>query len=287
VLAATAAGFAGVGGRGRVLDTLLAGVCCVVAFFAGWRRAWLVAAVGVAGFLLVEWNADRLGHNRYWQDVLFSAGVAGATLAAAHLRTAVDARGALMGAALARSASERELDAIDEALGLGKHRAGSLAYELERARRHNHAMSILLVRPDDLDQIAMQYGEDAAVKVMQTVAGVIGGSLRGTDIAARQPPFDFAVILPETSRDEARMVAERIRLTVCEQRLEFGPGDVVDLTVAVGVASFPHDATSNDEMTDVLNRALAGAVESGGNRTILYSVPQDAPAGWGLGRDLR
>ena len=78
------------------------------------------------------------------------------------------------------------------------------------------------------------------------------------------------------------MVAERIRLAVYEQRLEFGPGDVVDPTVSVAVAAFPQDATSNTQMDDVLHRALARAVEGGGNRTVMYSVPEGSPRGWGL-----
>ncbi|MDX6477252.1 MAG: two-component system, cell cycle response regulator, partial [Gaiellaceae bacterium] len=114
---------------------------------------------------------------------------------------------------------------------------------------------------------------------------VIGRSLRGTDIPVREQLFDFAVILPETPRQEARIVAERIRLAVCERRLEFGPGDVVDPTVSIGVAAFPQDATTNELMMRALHRALQAAVAAHGNRTMLFSVPTESPAGWGLTRE--
>jgi diguanylate cyclase (GGDEF)-like protein len=285
LLNATAAGFLAAGGRGRIVETLVVGIGCIVAYLAGWGIGRFAALVVIAAFLGLEAHYGRLVHDRFWQEVFLAAGAGGAALASSYLRVTVDAHALRAGAALERLGGQHVADEIDANLGLDVRRGNTLAYELERARRHNHSLSVLLIRPDDFDQITLRFGEDAAAMMLQTVASVIGRSLRMTDIPVRERPFDFAVILPETSRQDARIVAERIRLAIGERRLEFGPGDVVDPTVAIGVAAFPQDATTNEQMTRALHRALQASVESGGNRTMLFSVPTESPAGWGLTRE--
>ena len=286
VLVGTAAGFVGAGGRGRVGETLLVGVGAICAYLAGWGRGkWFALAVP-ALFLVLEAHFGRFGRTNYWQEVFLSAGAGATMLASAYLRLTVDAGERRAGDVLQRLEQTRALDEIDERLGIDQRQLGTLAYELERARRHNHVLSVLVIRPDELDEITLRFGDGAASQILGCVATAIGKSLRATDIPVRERPFDFAAILPETKREDARIVAERIRLAVSEQRLEFGPGDVLDPSVSIGVAAFPHDATSNDQMTTAVHRALAGAVHSGGNRTMLFSVPNDAPAGWGLAREL-
>jgi diguanylate cyclase (GGDEF)-like protein len=285
LLHATAVGFLASGGRGRIVETLVVGIGCVAGYLAGWGTGRFAAPLVVAAFVLLEAHYGRLHHDHFWQEVFLAAGAGGATLAAAYLRLTVDTHAIRAGTVLHRLGGQHISDEIDTSLGLDARRGNTLAYELERARRHNHALSVLIIRPDDFDEIMLRFGQEAANTTLQTVASVIGRSLRATDIPVRERPFDFAVILPETSRQHARIVAERIRLAVCERRLEFGPGDVVDPTVAIGVAAFPQDATTNEAMTRALHRALQASVESGGNRTMLFSVPTDSPAGWGLTRE--
>ena len=285
LLQATSAGLVVAGGRGRVVEILVVGAGCAVSYLVGWRRGrWTAALVPIA-FLYLESRYGRLGHARYWEEVALAAGGGGSALASCYLRLTVDRREAHVDAMREQLDERRIVEKIDQRLGADTRRRSTLAYELERARRHNHALSALIIRPDDFDEITLRFGDDAAAATLQAVATSIGRCLRATDIPLREGPFDFAVILPETQREDARLVAERIRLAVAEQRLEFGPGDIVDVTVGIGVASFPHDATSNDQMTGAIHRALHAAVEAGGNRTMLYSVSEDSPAGWGLTRE--
>jgi diguanylate cyclase (GGDEF)-like protein len=91
------------------------------------------------------------------------------------------------------------------------------------------------------------------------------------------------VILPETPAETARVVGERIRLSVAGRLLPVGAGEEVEISVAVGIATFPDDATSNEELVAAARRALSSAAERGGNRTVLTSTPRDAPPGWGVG----
>jgi diguanylate cyclase (GGDEF)-like protein len=268
-----------------VVETLVVGAGCIATYLFGWRRGrWAAALVPIA-FLYFESHYGRLGHAGYWEEVALAAGGGGAALTSCYLRLTVERREAHADAVRARLDERRNVEEIDQRLGTDARRRSTLAYELERARRHNHALSVLIIRPDDFDEITLRFGEDAAAATLQAVATSIGRCLRATDIPVREGLFDFAVILPEAQREDARLVAERIRLAVAGQRLEFGPGDIVDLTVGIGVASFPHDATSNEQMTGAIQRALQAAIEAGGNRTILFSVPEGSPAGWGLKRE--
>ena len=285
LLQGTSAGLVAAGGRGRVVEILVVGVGCAASYRLGWHRGrWASALVPIV-FLFLESRYGRLEGSHYWEGVALAAGGGGAALSSSYLRLTLDRRDAHGDALRERLAERRAVDEIDDRLRVDVRRQSTLAYELERARRHNHALSVLLVRPDDFDEITLRFGDDAAATTLQTVATSISRCLRTTDIPVREGRFDFAVILPEAGREDARLVAERIRLAVAAERLEFGPGDLVDLTVAIGVASFPHDATSNDQMTEAIHRALQAAIESGGTRTMLYSVAEGSPAGWGVTRE--
>jgi diguanylate cyclase (GGDEF)-like protein len=273
------------GGRGRVVEVVVAGIGCVAAYRLGWRRGRWASALVPLVVLLLESRYGRLGGSKYWEGVALAAGTGAAAFAAAAVRLTLDAREAADSALRERLAEQLAVAEIDARLGTDRRRRSTLAYELERARRHNHALSVLMVRADDFDEIMVRFGEDAAASTLQAVATSISRCLRTTDIPVRDGDIDFAVILPEGGREDARLVAERIRLAVAVQRLEFGPGDLVDLSVSIGVASFPHDATSNEQMTEAIRRALHAAIELGGNRTMLYSTPEGSPARWGVTRE--
>jgi diguanylate cyclase (GGDEF)-like protein len=170
---------------------------------------------------------------------------------------------------------------------LGDRKIGPLDLELERARRYAHCVSLLVVRPDDIDDIAERYGELGTAEILGDVAESISRNLRVTDRPRLDEPFGFVLVLPETTRESARVVAERIRLDVARRRRDFGPGELVDLSVTIGAATFPDDALNNEELIGEARRAYAAGVQLGGNRTLLASVPDDAPTGWGLDGEAR
>jgi diguanylate cyclase (GGDEF)-like protein len=284
LLAGVAAGLAYSGGRGRAAEIAVVGAGCIGAYIASWSLRWVVPAAVAVVTAALEEHDGRLTHARYWHEAVLLAAVISATYAAALAGRFAAARELRGDTAIDELNALETRDVIDEALGLAARAPYSLVYELERARRHNHVLSVLLVRADDLDEVAHRYGEAAGADLLGVVATVIGRVLRATDIPVRFGQSDIAVILPETDRAGARIVAERIRLSSAEERLQLQPGEVVDVTVSVGSASFPQDAMTNEALADVLHEALDAAVAAGGDRTMLYSVPNDSPAGWGLSR---
>jgi len=150
--------------------------------------------------------------------------------------------------------------------------AGTLEYEIERARRHQRPLSVLAIVPDEVGLLSAGAGESLSND--EAIEAVV----RATDIVERIGPSRFRVALPETGPEGGRIVAERIRLQIDATRPEYGLG----VSVSIGISTFPDDGTDTVELESAAERALARAQELGGNRTVLFSVPADAPRGWGL-----
>jgi diguanylate cyclase (GGDEF)-like protein len=279
LLVAVAAGFLHEGGTGRPAELVLVGLGVAAAYVVSTESGRGIAIGITVAYAVVEARFGRLDALHAWTQILYGTAILGAGLAAA--QTAADRRLAGAAGLVAQAAAHLPADPLADTLAGGR-RMNSIDYELERARRHGHELGLLVVRPDEIADVIDRFGESGAAAIFAAVAEAIGENLRGTDIPLRQGATDFAVILPETSSVSARMVAERIRLAVAGRRREFGPGDIVDVTVSIGIAGFPTDATSAGELVSAGIRALDYAIEVGGNRSFLHSVPADSPAGWGL-----
>jgi diguanylate cyclase (GGDEF)-like protein len=149
--------------------------------------------------------------------------------------------------------------------------AGTLEYEIERARRHERPLSVLAIVPDEVDLLGAGAGDslpnDEAIEA----------AVRAIDIVERIGPSRFRVALPETGTEGGRIVAERIRLLI-----DATPGRVVGGSVSIGISTYPTDGTDTVQLEAAAEHALARAQELGGNRTVLFSVPPGAPRGWGL-----
>ena len=169
----------------------------------------------------------------------------------------------------------KQQDDSFESLLTGPSRLGSLGYELDRSRRHSRQFGLLIVQPDGARSGGLEIGRE---QTMGVIAEIIGSAARVTDVAFLHDAYSYCVILPETGAEGARVAAERIRLSLVARHA----GSERELTASVGVAIFPDDASSNVALVEAATRALARAVELGGNRTLLARAPDEAPAGWGL-----
>ena len=96
-------------------------------------------------------------------------------------------------------------------------------------------------------------------------AVVIRGCARETDVVARFGGDEFAVILPDTGRDGAIMVAERIRDRIAAHSFLTSDQLNVHLTASVGIATLPDVASSADELVQAADRAMYKVKVSGKN----------------------
>jgi diguanylate cyclase (GGDEF)-like protein len=132
----------------------------------------------------------------------------------------------------------------------------ALTREVLRARRHDLKLSLAMFDLDDFKRVNDTRGHLEGDRILMQTAAVIRESLREIDTAARYGGEEFAILLPETSRAGAHVVADRIRRRIEER---FRRQDAPRETISGGVATYPEDATSPE---DLLRRADEGLYRS-------------------------
>lgn len=161
------------------------------------------------------------------------------------------------------------LAVTDGLTGLFNHRRfqETLQAELIRSQRHKRPMGVLMVDVDFFKKVNDALGHPAGDELLRTLAGVLGKDLRQTDLIARYGGEEFAVILPETTKNEALQVGERMRAAV-EERMNGGTPWPVRVTVSIGVASFPDDGATPEELLLAADQSMYVAKRQGRNRVV-------------------
>ena len=160
----------------------------------------------------------------------------------------------------------------DEMTKLYNHRyfQQRLDEELLRADRYEDHISLLILDVDHFKHFNDTYGHPEGDRVLKTVARLIEKSIREIDIAARYGGEEFVVICPEKSGTGALVPAERIRKAI--EGFDFRIDGVhVPITVSVGAACYPDNATTKAELIKKSDTALYYSKENGRNRSTLYN----------------
>lgn len=163
-----------------------------------------------------------------------------------------------------------------------------LEEEMARANRYRQPLSCLFVDADHFKQINDRHGHQAGDQVLKELASRIRSQLRASDIATRYGGEEFALLLPQTSLDEALLLAERIRLEVVGSPFVTDQGEVLTLSVSIGVSetlpmlgNSPHHELGQHLLASA-DQAVYQAKASGRNR-IMHLQPSDsAQASLGL-----
>jgi diguanylate cyclase (GGDEF)-like protein len=155
--------------------------------------------------------------------------------------------------------------------------------EFERARRFNRPLAFIMADLDLLRDINNTYGHLAGDTVLTGIGRVIRTTIRDYDVAGRFGGEEFAVVLPEADLLEAQMVAERLRQAVAATRFEVATSaQPLQVTMSLGVACFPADATTPTDLTHAADVAVYQAKASGRNRVVCAAdVPRDQGIGGG------
>ncbi len=143
--------------------------------------------------------------------------------------------------------------------------------ELRRARRYRQKAALVLFDLDDFAEVNARLGRLVGDRLLRETAILLSNNSRDIDLAARPGDDQFAVLLPETDRNGAMLVAERFRREVDEffSRRE-GGGKPIRLTVSAGVACYPDDAASPETLLEYVGRALYQAKALGKNVVQAY-----------------
>jgi diguanylate cyclase (GGDEF)-like protein len=145
-----------------------------------------------------------------------------------------------------------------------------LQQEISRSHRYNHTLSVIFADIDHFKSVNDSYGHLAGDRVIKIVAGCLKKELRESDHLARYGGDEFAVILPETDKDDACLAAERLRKAIDSLRIAHEDG-FIHVTMSFGIALLkPGEKISLDELISKADSALYNAKNQNRNRCVLF-----------------
>lgn len=167
----------------------------------------------------------------------------------------------------------KELSVTDSLTGLFNRRYFEERFfeELNRSDRHNLSFSLSMIDIDDFKLFNDSEGHLAGDEILKSIANISKDCLRISDVIARFGGEEFAVIMPQTEKEEAILVSERIRKSIKEQiPSTWSVFPKKAITVSIGVATFPYDGKERKELIRNADKALYMAKMEGKDRTVLW-----------------
>jgi diguanylate cyclase (GGDEF)-like protein len=167
-------------------------------------------------------------------------------------------------------AEVKRMALTDVLSGLANRRAFEeiLQAEMARASRYNHSISLIILDLDSFKEYNDKWGHPAGDVRLREMADLLRANVREPDIAARYGGEEFAVILPNTGKGGALRLAERLRNSAEEgsPNPNGNRGPISGYTISLGVATYPEDATSVEELLLAADNAELTAKRLGKNR---------------------
>jgi len=146
---------------------------------------------------------------------------------------------------------------------------------LEREKRYGRPLSLVMLDIDNFRDYNNQYGHPVGDLVLKNLASILKNATRGCDVICRYGGEEFTVILPETDKEEASIVCERIRHEVEKTNMHDGEGNSIGkICITIGLASFPIDADNKNELIEQADKALYQGKEAGKNCTFLCGAKE-------------
>lgn len=143
-----------------------------------------------------------------------------------------------------------------------------LQAELEKTKATKAPLSLVMLDIDDFKIYNDTLGHQAGDKILSELAMLLKNQSRKMDFVCRYGGEEFAMILPQTDKKEAFLIAERLRMDIVKH--SFSHEDIFPtkkLTVSLGIASFPEDGLSPAELISASDKALYQAKHKGKNTT--------------------
>lgn len=150
-----------------------------------------------------------------------------------------------------------------------KHFQERLNDEFQRIERIPQPISLILIDLDHFKKINDLYGHPSGDAVLVNLALMLKKTLRGIDIIARYGGEEFAAVLLNTESHRAQKIAERLRVKVLNTAFSVG-GSKLSLTLSIGIATYPYDAKTKEDLISRADEALYYAKRNGRNQACLW-----------------
>ncbi len=149
--------------------------------------------------------------------------------------------------------------------------------ELERwlahARRYKTQGALLFLDVDNFKYINDSLGHQEGDKFIVTLANLLKERLRETDVLARLGGDEFAIILPQTDKSQAILIANQIRELI-QHQISGAEKHHITITTSIGIALFPNDSDTVETLLTCADLAMYQAKEEGRNRVCIYTADQ-------------
>ncbi len=147
-----------------------------------------------------------------------------------------------------------------------------LSFEIEKAKMHSSLTSLVMIDVDNFKNFNDTHGHLKGDKALKNIADILRNKSRKCDIVARYGGEEFAIIMPDTSKESTKLFAERLRNDVERSYAEdTAITSEKRLTISAGIATYPEDGLTKDELISMADAALYQAKHSGKNRIYLSS----------------
>lgn len=144
----------------------------------------------------------------------------------------------------------------------------ALQHELQRCRKFDIPLSVLMMDLDHFKKVNDTHGHQAGSHTLKEIGSLISQYLRETDVSARYGGEEFVAYLSEQRKEGARIAAENLKAAIEDARITFGD-KTISITISIGVAQFPDDGDTIDELVARADEALYAAKDQGRNKVCI------------------
>lgn len=173
---------------------------------------------------------------------------------------------ALRNAERYQNAKERAfIDDVTEIYNV-RYLLSTTEHEIQRADRDEKPLSVLFLDLDRFKLVNDRFGHLVGSQTLRNLSRLLLQCVRQVDTVARYGGDEFTILLVGTPHEAALQIAERIRRTVAESDFEAADQGRLQLTISIGVATFPEHADGRDTLLDAADKAMYRAKSLGRNR---------------------
>lgn len=149
----------------------------------------------------------------------------------------------------------------------------NLEREFLRTKRYTSNLSLAMIDIDHFKNINDTFGHQCGDYILKEISKIVFESFRKTDMIYRYGGEELAVILTETSLDNAVIPLERLRSKIAQSQFPYN-NDFINITISIGLSSYSEEIKNQSELVERTDKALYKAKQGGRNKVVTYSHEQ-------------